>query len=97
MVSFPEHFPPDHIAELKSDHFYSGFPKQLQAMVAYLKANTHEKMYSNYLQAARGAEKEEVMEPSCSQMADNQPKPKATSFFPLQKLKDTQLVKTPAV
>ena len=38
-ASFPECFPPDHIAELKCDHFYSGLPKWLKAMVAYLKAS----------------------------------------------------------
>ena len=52
-------------------------------MDAYLKTSTNEKTYSDYLQAAREAEKEEVMEPCCSQMADNTSKAKATSFFPL--------------
>ena len=66
-------------------------------MVAYLKASTNEKMYSDYLWAVREAEKEEAMEPSCSWMADNQPKPKAMSFFPSQKLKGMQPVKTPTV
>ena len=66
-------------------------------MVAYLKASTNEKMYLDYLWAAREAEKEEAMEPSRSQMADNPTKPKVTSFFPLPKLKGTQPIKTPAV
>ena len=26
-ASFPDCFPPDHVAELKWDHFYSGLPK----------------------------------------------------------------------
>ena len=26
-ASFPDHFPPDCVAELKRDHFYSGLPK----------------------------------------------------------------------
>ena len=26
-TSFPDHFPPDHVAELKRDHFYSRLPK----------------------------------------------------------------------
>ena len=26
-VSFRDHFPPDHVAELKRDHFYGGLPK----------------------------------------------------------------------
>ena len=95
--SFLECFPPDHVAKLKCDHFYSGLPKQIKAMVAYLKASANEKMYSNYLWAAREAEKEEAMEPLHSQMADNSTKPKVMSFFPLQKLKGTQSVKTPAV
>ena len=83
MASFPEHFPLDHVAELKHDHFYSRLPKWLKAMVAYLKASTKKKMYSNYLQVVREAEKEEAMEPSCNQTADNQNKPKVMSFFPL--------------
>ena len=66
-------------------------------MVAYLKASTYKKTYSDYLWAARGAEKEEVMEPSHSQTANNTSKPKAMSFFPLQKLKGTQPTKSPAV
>ena len=49
------------------------------------------------LQAAREAEKEEAMEPSCSQISDKMSKPKAMCFFPLQKLKGTQPTKTPAV
>ena len=27
VTSFPDHFPPDHVAELKKDCFYSGLPK----------------------------------------------------------------------
>ena len=75
MVSFLEHFPLDHIAELKHDHFYGGLPKWLKAMVAYLKASTNEKMYSDYLQAVREAEKEEAMEPSHSQIHDLRSQP----------------------
>ena len=97
MVSFPEHFPLDHIAELKCDHFYGGLPKGLKAMVAYLKVSTNEKIYSNYLWAAREAEKEEVMELSCSQTTKNTAEPKAMSFFPLWKLTGTQPTKIPAV
>ena len=26
-ASFPDHFPPEHVAELKRDHFYGGLPK----------------------------------------------------------------------
>ena len=61
-------------------------------MVDYLEASTNKKMYSDYLQA----EKEEAMEQSCSQTADSTTKPKATIFFPLQKLKGTQPARTPA-
>ena len=69
-ASFPEHFPLDHLTELKHDHFYGGLPKWLKAMVDYLKASTNEKTYLDYLWAAREAEKEVAMEPSCSKMAD---------------------------
>ena len=97
MASFLECFPPDCIAELKCNHFYGRLPKQLKAMVAYLKASAHEKTYSNYLWAAREAEKEEAMEPSCNQTADKLSKSKVRSFFPLWKLKGTQPTKTPTV
>ena len=50
-ASFLECFPPDCIAELKHDCFYGGPPKRLKAMVAYLKASTNQKMYSDYLHA----------------------------------------------
>ena len=63
-ASFPECFPPDCLAELKHDCFYGGLAKWLKAMVAYLKASPQEKMHSNYLQATREAEKEDLMEPS---------------------------------
>ena len=85
-TSFPEHFPPNCIAKLKWDHFYGGLPKWLKVRVAYLKASLQEKTYSDYLQAAREAEKEDSMELSQSlqsQANDNTAKPKATSFLPL--------------
>ena len=46
---FLEHFPPDHIAELKHDLFYGGLSKWFKVMVAYLKASGNEKTYSDYL------------------------------------------------
>ena len=82
-ASFPECFPPDHIAKLKRDCFYGRLPKWLKAMVAYLKASAHQKTYSDYLNAAREVEKEEAMEPSHNQTADKLSKPKAISFIPL--------------
>ena len=98
---FPECFPPDHVAELKCNHFYGGLPKHLKAVVAYLKASPQEKTYSDYLWATREAEKEDSMELSQSpqsQATDNTAKSKVTSFFPLCKLKGTQpALKTPAV
>ena len=96
-VSFPEYFPPDHVAKLKYDNFYGGLPKQLKAMVAYLKASTNKMTYLDYLWAVREDGKEEVMEPSHSQTADSTSKPKAMSFVPPWKLKDTQPTKPPAV
>ena len=83
MASFPECFLPYCIAKLKCDCFYGGLAKLLKAMVAYLKASAHKKMYSDYLRAAREAEKEEVMETSYNHTADKPSKPKAMSFFPL--------------
>ena len=98
---FPDCFPPDRVAELKSDHFYSGLPKQLKAMVAYLKAGPQVRTYSNYLRATREAEKEDSLELSRSsrtQLVDGLSKPRTTSFFPLRKLKGNQpLSKKPAV
>ena len=57
---------PNRVSELKWDHFCGRLPKQLKAMVAYLKASPHEKTYSDYLSATREAEKEESMELSKS-------------------------------
>ena len=71
------------MTKLKHDHFYGGLPKRLKAMVAYLKASTIEEMYTDYLWAVREAEKEEVLDPSHSQSADNTSKSKVMSFFPL--------------
>ena len=96
-ASNPECFLLDHITELKLDCFYGGLPKRLKAMVAYLKVSSNEKTYSDYLCAVQEAEKEESMEPSCSQTEAMLNKPKATRFFPLRKLKCTQAAKTPDV
>ena len=66
-------------------------------MVAYLKATANEKTYSDYLQAAWEAEKEEMIELSWSSAMASTSNPRATSFFPLQKLKGSQLAITPSV
>ena len=100
-ASFPDCFPPDCVAKLRCNCFYSGLPKCLKAMVVYLKANPQEKTYSSYLQAAREAEKEDSMKLSQSpqsQATDNATKPRMTSFILLWKLKGTQpAVKTPTM
>ena len=82
------------MAELKHDCFYGGLLKCLKAMVAYLKVSLQEKTYSDYLRAMKEAEKEDSMELSQnpqSQAMNNTAKSKAASFFPLQKLKGTQV------
>ena len=56
-ASFPDHFPPDCVAELKRDHFYGGLLKRLKVMVAYLKAGPQVRMYLDYLRATRGAKR----------------------------------------
>ena len=61
-ASFPDHFPPECVVELKRNCFYGGLPKQLKVMVAYLKAGPQVRMYSDYLRAARQAEKEDLIE-----------------------------------
>ena len=100
-ASFPDHFPPDCVAELKRDHFYGGLPKQLKVMVAYLKVGPQVRMYSDYLRATRDAEKEDSIElsrSSRSQPTDGLSKPRTTSFFPLRKLKGSQpFPKKPAI
>ena len=100
-VSFPDCFPPDCVAELKKDHFYGGIPKQFKAMVAYLKVGPQVRTYSDYLRAAREAEKEDSIKlsrSSRSQLTDGPSKPRTTSFFPLRKLKGSQpFPKEPAI
>ena len=91
-ASFPDHFPPDCVAELKRDHFYGGLPKGLKAMVAYLKAGPQVRTYSDYLRATREAEKDsiELSQGSTFQTTNGPSKPRNTSFFPLRKLKGNQ-------
>ena len=100
-ASFPDHFPPDRGAELKRDHIYGGLPKQLKVMVACLKVGPQVRMYSDYLRAAREAEKEDFIKLSWSsriQTANGPSKPRTASFFPLRKLKGNQpLSKKPTV
>ena len=70
-------------------------------MVAYLKAGPQVRTYLNYLRAAMEAEKEysiELSHRSRIQVADCPSKLRATSFFPLRKLKGNQpLSKKPAI
>ena len=70
-------------------------------LVAYLKAGPQVRMYSDYLRAAREAEKEDSLELSQSsrtQTADGPSKPRTTRFFPLRKLKSNQpLSKKPTI
>ena len=90
VASFPNQFSQEHVAELKRDRFYGGLPKRLKVMVAYLKVGPQVRTYSDYLRAAREAEKEDTIELSWSPRAlvtDGPSKPRATSFFPLRKLK----------
>ena len=84
-ASFPDCFPPDRVAELKRDCFYGGLPKQLKAMVAYLKVGPQVRTYSDYLRATREAEKEDSIKLSWSsriQTADGPSKPRTTTSFP---------------
>ena len=100
-ASFPDHFPPDHVAELKRDCFYGRLPKQLKAMVAYLKVGPQVRTYSDYLRATREAKKEDsikLTQNSRIQASDGPSKPRSTSFFPLRKLKGSQpFPKKPAI
>ena len=100
-TSFPDCSPPDWVAELKRDCFYGRLPKQLKLMVAYLKVGPHVRTNSDYLRATQEAEKEDSMELPWgprTKTTNNPPKPRATSFFPLRKLKGNQPIpKMPAV
>ena len=70
-------------------------------MVAYLKVGPQVRTYSDYLRAAQEAEKEDSIElpwGAKTQVTNTPPKPRATSFFPLRKLKGNQpILKKPAV
>ena len=72
-----------------------------EVMVAYLKVGPQVRMYSDYLRAAREAEKDDSIELSQSsriQTADGPSKPRTTSFFPLRKLMGNQpLSKKPTI
>ena len=84
-ASFPDHFPPDHVAELKRNDFYGRLPKWLKVMVAYLKVGPQVRTYSDYLRATHKAKKEDSIElphGPIAQTTHNPPKPRTTSFFP---------------
>ena len=84
VASFPDHFPPDHVAELKRDCFYGRLPKQLKVMVAYLKVGLQVRTYSDYLRAACKAKKEDSIElpqDPRAQTINNPPIPRTASFF----------------
>ena len=70
-------------------------------MVAYLKVGPQVRMYSDYLRATREAKKEDSIELAQSPRAspaDGPTKTRATSFFPLRKLKGNQpFNKKPAI
>ena len=62
-------------------------------MVTYLNVGPQIRTYSDYLRATQEVEKKDSMELSRglrTQATNNPPKPWATSFFPLQKLKGNQ-------
>ena len=62
-------------------------------MVAYLKAGPQVRTYSDYLRAAREAEKEDSIKLSRNsriQPVEGPSKPRTTSFFPLRRLKGNQ-------
>ena len=68
-------------------------------MVAYLKVGPQVRTYSDYLRATQEAEDSmELSQGLRTQTTDNPPKPRATSFFPLQKLNGNQpIMKMPTV
>ena len=69
--------------------------------MAYLKAGPQVRTYLDYLRAAMEAEKEDLIELSQTprtQATEGLSKPRATSFFPLRKLKGSQpFPKKPAI
>ena len=70
-------------------------------MVAYMKVDPQVRTYSDYLRAAQEAKKEDSIElpqGSKPQVTDTPPKPRATGFYLLRKLKGNQpILKKPAV
>ena len=70
-------------------------------MVAYLKVGPQVRTYSDYLRATHEAEKEnsiELPQGPRAQTTNGPPRPRATSFFPLRKLKGNQsFLKKPTV
>ena len=79
----------------------AGLPKRLKVMVAYLKVGPQVRPYSDYLRVTREAKKEDSIKLSQTPRApatDGPSKRRATSFFPLRKLKGSQpFMKKPAI
>ena len=74
-----------------------GIAQMVESSDGWPQSYPSEKTYSDYLLAAWEAEKEEMMEPSCSHTVGSPAKPKVMGFFPLRKLKWAQPTKTPTV
>ena len=77
------------------------FPNNSKQWWPTFRAGPQVRMYSDYLRAAREAEKEDLIElsrSSRSQLTDSPSKPRTTSFFPLRKLKGSKpFLKKPAM
>ena len=88
-ASFPDCFPPDWVAELNRDCFYGSLPKQLKVMVAYLKVGLQVRTYSEIPKGHLRSQEGRLQVPR-TQATNTPSKPRATSFFPLRKLKGNQ-------
>ena len=93
LLPFPTTFLPTEWLSWSKTTFMAGCQNALKQWWPTLRPAHKRKTYSNYLWAAREAEKEDSMELSQSpwnQTTDNTTKPRTTSFFTLQKLKENQ-------
>ena len=100
-ASFPRPFSPTSCSRTKERSFLWWTYQTIESDGGLPQGRTSGKTYSDYLRATREAEKEDSIKlsrSSRSQLIDGPSKPRATSFFPLRKLKGSQpFPKKPAI
>ena len=96
VASFPEHFPPDHIAELKCDHFHGGLPKWLKQWWHTSKQGVMRRHITIASEWCGRLRRRKQWNHPATHPQPAPASPEWWAFFPLQKLKGSQPAMTPS-